>query len=65
MSLVLEDNMITKSNMVFCTVELTGTLTRGQLVVDWKQHLEKKANVQLVTEYDVALFKVLYKNMFI
>ncbi|KAK7469724.1 hypothetical protein BaRGS_00036255 [Batillaria attramentaria] len=54
MAAVLDKGVVTKSQAVYATVELTGQLTRGQMVVDWTNLLEKEANISLIQGLDMV-----------
>jgi inosine-uridine nucleoside N-ribohydrolase len=47
--------MIKKSEEVHVTVELCGTETRGQMIIDHKQ--TEKPNANIITEFDAEMFK--------
>lgn len=38
---------------VYCTVELNGQHTRGQMVIDWQDQMKQKANVRLISSVDM------------
>ena len=50
---------IEKELLVHATVELSGRHTRGQMVVDWREHLKKQPNIKLVQNFNMELFKTL------
>ncbi|XP_064650182.1 nucleoside hydrolase-like isoform X2 [Lineus longissimus] len=52
MATALESNIITKRELVYCTVELSGEYSRGQMVVNWNGRLNNRPNVDLVLELD-------------
>ncbi len=47
----------------FCTVELHGTYTRGQMVVDWKGALGRPPNVHLVGRIDDDIVRTMLEKM--
>ncbi|XP_014675734.1 PREDICTED: inosine-uridine preferring nucleoside hydrolase-like [Priapulus caudatus] len=53
-ALAINADVVTKREDVYARVELRGEITRGQMVCDWKRLLEKKPNVDVVLEIDVA-----------
>jgi len=57
MACVNSDDVITKCVHVYATVELHGTYTRAQMVVDWGEHLGMQDNVKIVTALDQALYE--------
>ena len=57
MAIVTEPKIVQKTKTVYCTVELQGSETRGQLVCDWINYTKKTPNVTLVTEIDVETYK--------
>ena len=68
MACFLNSDVIVKSAHVFATVELGGSLTTGQMVVDWNGHLKKEKNVTIVTDmnqtlYENMMFKALQWNI--
>lgn len=46
----------------YCCVELHGSLTRGQLIVDEKQQYKTPANVRLVTDVDMDRLKAMLSD---
>ncbi len=51
-----------KQENMFASVEVQGQYTRGQMVIDWLNHLKKRKNVFIVTEIDVEKVKSIYKK---
>jgi len=51
LAIYLNPEVIVRSIEVSATVEVTGTHTRGMMVVDWLTQSKKK-NVKLITQYD-------------
>ena len=43
--------------MVYCTVEMVGAVTRGQMVVDWQCTLGRPANVKLILDVNQGRFE--------
>ena len=50
MAVAIDEGIVTSSRHVFCTVELYGKYTRGQMVVDWDGCLGQKPNVYVVMD---------------
>jgi len=62
MSCALLHDVITTSVDVYSTVELKGSYTWGQMVVDWESTLKKPVNMTLVTDIDhTKYFGLLYQ----
>jgi inosine-uridine nucleoside N-ribohydrolase len=49
--------IITKQVNHYCTVELHGAQTRGQMVVDYRPHLKEPENIFVITDMDSNLFR--------
>lgn len=60
MAIALDPKVVTQGQMVCCSVELTGELTQGQLIVDWKSSPKKHENVFLVEKIDLDRYKELF-----
>ena len=58
-AIVIDPDLITSGQRLYCDVELTGELTRGQTVVDWKGSTNESENVFLVKDVDVKRFEEL------
>jgi len=52
---VINSSVATEVQPIYATIELHGTLTRGQMVIDWKNTLDRKPNVSVVTGVDQQL----------
>jgi purine nucleosidase len=52
MAVVLEPDIVTRSEKHHLSVEIAGTHTRGQTVVDWQDRLGKSANALIVLDVD-------------
>ena len=48
MALVIERSVVQSAEPVYATVELSGQLTRGQMVVDWDGLLQQPCNALVV-----------------
>jgi len=59
----IDPDVINGSEDVFATVELTGTYTRGMMVVDWNGQLKKPSNVRLVTSMDTLKAREYFDRM--
>ena len=65
MALVAAPRVVLSSLKRYCTVELHGSLTRGQLVVDYNGSWNKSPNVELITRLDADPVKKLLEEMLI
>ena len=65
MALVADPRVVLSSLKRYCTVELHGSLTRGQLVVDYNGSWNKSPNVELITHIDTEPVKKLLEEMFL
>ena len=63
MVVALYPSAVLESKHVYCTVELKGELTRGQVVIDWRGKLKKSANVELILKIDKEIIKTNLENM--
>lgn len=63
MSLVVDRSVVQSAEPVYCTVELSGQLTRGQMVVDWDGLLQQPCNALVVKELDIEKIKSLFMLM--
>lgn len=59
MAIVIDPEVISSSQRVFCDVELTGELTRGQVVVDWRTITNESPNLLLVKDIDFKRYEEL------
>lgn len=59
MAVAIRPDIVLREGRVFATVELHGYFTRGQMVVDWQNKLNKKCNVTLVYQIDTEELKQL------
>jgi inosine-uridine nucleoside N-ribohydrolase len=62
MATTLQSDIITKSEHVYCTLELAGLHTRGQVIVDWRGFSKRPPNVLLVLEVDRKKYFELMKK---
>lgn len=63
MAVTLEPGLIVESQHHYVTVEVQGTHTRGQTIVDYTNVTGKTPNVQIVTEIDTAGVYRLFEQM--
>ncbi|XP_013413354.1 probable uridine nucleosidase 2 isoform X2 [Lingula anatina] len=56
MSVAIDPKTVKAHEEVYATVALNDPLTRGMMVIDWSEHLQKKPNVKVVTEVDHDLY---------
>lgn len=59
MAVAIQPEIVTKETSAYATVELHGHLTRGQMVVDWRGHLEQKPNIKIVQEVNMEAHRAL------
>ena len=52
----IQPQIVLQEKLVHATVELQGSLTRGQMIVDWGGLLKKDCNVRLLEKIDLNLF---------
>ena len=52
MVVALDPSAVLSSTSCFCTVELHGTWTRGQMVADWRGVTKRNPNAEIVTKLD-------------
>ncbi len=62
MACAINSNVIVEKTSVYATVEYQGQHTKGQMVVDWNQKLNKDHNVFIVTEMNVKLYLSMLEN---
>lgn len=55
-------DVVLKQENVFASVEVQGQYTRGEMVIDWRNILNKRKNVFIVTEMDEEKCKSIYKK---
>ena len=58
----IEPGIVTRSEKKYVTIELQGTHTRGQTVVDWSNSTKKAPNVEIIHEVNQACFNQLMEN---
>jgi inosine-uridine nucleoside N-ribohydrolase len=56
MAVAIDNSVALETMSCYATVELQGSVTRGQTVVDWPRRLGKEANVRIVTALDQERF---------
>ena len=57
MAFAIQKSIAVKSDNVLTYVEMHGTHTRGQLVLDWMNHEKKPENVEFLKEIDFDCYK--------
>ena len=62
MALALNKNVLKEKRTDNATLELIGTFTRGQMVVDYRNQWANEANVDIVTDINMELFMQLLKE---
>lgn len=63
MALVIDRSVVKSAEPVYATVELSGQLTRGQMVVDWDGLLQQSCNALVVKELDIDKIQLLFMLM--
>lgn len=63
MAVAVDKSVASEFHEVYVTVELSGTVTRGQMVVDWRGVLDKPHNMKIVQSYDLEKAKEMFYNM--
>ena len=58
----IEPSIVTRSDRKHVSIELHGSLTRGQTVVDWSNTTGKQPNTEIIHEVDQARFIQLMEN---
>ncbi|XP_070850093.1 inosine-uridine preferring nucleoside hydrolase-like [Chaetodon trifascialis] len=58
----IDDTFITESDKVAVTVELEGTYTRGMMVLDYMELLQKKHKVSIMKKVDLEKLKQMFMN---
>jgi purine nucleosidase len=56
LAVAIEPGIVTKSEKKHVSIELHGSQTRGQTVVDWYGQTQKPANTEIILELDQARF---------
>ena len=56
-AVVINSKVAMETKALYVTMELAGSTTRGQMVVDWTARMGRKPNVDLVTKLDMELFE--------
>ncbi|KXJ23351.1 inosine-uridine preferring nucleoside hydrolase [Exaiptasia diaphana] len=52
-------HIVTSQKALHATIELGGQVTRGMMVVDWRNFLQKRKNINLIEKVDLDQFKAL------
>jgi len=63
MAVTLEPDIVTASMTHYMSVELTGSMTRGQTVIDYMGLLQRPANVRIVTGISMERVYALFEQM--
>ena len=58
----IEPGIVTKSEQKYVSVELHGSQTRGQTVVDWYGLAQKPPNTEIILELDQKRFLEMVEN---
>lgn len=62
MACLIDPELVLEKVKRYATVELNGSLTRGQLLVDWRNFTNKPQNVEFVTKVDLDRLARLYET---
>ncbi|XP_006811419.1 nucleoside hydrolase-like, partial [Saccoglossus kowalevskii] len=62
MAVAIDKKIITEMQELHATVELNGTYSRGQMIVDWCNHLPGRRKSFIVTKINVEILKELMKK---
>jgi purine nucleosidase len=62
LAVAVEPGIVTKSEKKYVSIELHGSHTRGQTVVDWYGQTQKPANTEIILEVDQESFIQLMEN---
>ena len=57
MAAAINPDIVTKSELVYATVETQGLITRGQMVTDPRGKLGKAPNVKIIKEVDMEKYE--------
>ncbi|KAI8782544.1 pyrimidine-specific ribonucleoside hydrolase RihA isoform X2 [Biomphalaria glabrata] len=60
MALVIDRSVVLSAEPVYCTVELSGQYTRGQMIVDWDGLFQQPCNALVVKELDIEKIQGLF-----
>ena len=63
MAVVADRSIALEKKSVYATVELSGTLARGMMVVDWARKLGCESNMDLVRSLDLGKIQSLLIGM--
>ncbi|CAC5416690.1 unnamed protein product [Mytilus coruscus] len=63
MAIAIDQTVITESVDKWCTVEIGGNHTRGQLVVDWANKTGNKLNVRIIKKVNTDKTKAYFMSM--
>ncbi|XP_052072923.1 inosine-uridine preferring nucleoside hydrolase-like [Mytilus californianus] len=63
MATAIDQTVITESVDEWCTVEIGGNHTRGQLVVDWENKMGNKLNVRIIKKVNTDKTKAYFMSM--
>ena len=63
MAVALDNSVIKESVHKYCTVELHGQITRGQMIVDWNGVTQKKPNVEVMMRLNMQKVEKLFEDM--
>ena len=63
MAVAIDPTTAVDTDTKYCTVELHGQATRGQMVVDWMGKMGKSPNVNIVTKVDADKTMRFFENM--
>ena len=64
MATLINPEIIEEAKELYVTIELEGKYARGQMVVDWLNHLGEKPNIRLLTALNYQEYLKMIKDMF-
>lgn len=59
MAAAIDENFVTEVTIIGVSVELSGSLTRGMMVMDWSDHLKKEHKAFVMKNCDLGKFQAL------
>ncbi|XP_041349599.1 inosine-uridine preferring nucleoside hydrolase-like [Gigantopelta aegis] len=63
MATALDNSVVVKTEDVFAEIELSGRLTRGQVIIDYRRRLNMAPNIRVIREFDIEKLTTLTFNM--
>ena len=64
MAAAIDNEVISKSESLYATVELAGNFARGQMVVDWANMLKKPHNINVIKALNMEKYiKIVFDSV--